>query len=283
MSQSSSLSNLFHSLFKRKSSQPAFSAEDVARKLRLEFPCISIPEPSIHWSHCLHLQQLANLPTNALYGPVQEDKAEAYRFLSKIVSIDMQTISSFDMRGLFGLNHQLDPLLAYDSWEAMAQAPQCRHIRLISIRDFNRTLSAAIGKSQNIDLLSTAWHADKVYWADTQNSAELITALVYARRRGLAINLPAHLYRISSHPAAIKELKKHYHTLGMPIAAWTDPVFMHYLMAHKIPYVRLPLSLGKHSVQTILLPRSSPNANTFGNGLLLAGAQELADFLLKAT
>lgn len=283
MSQSSILGNLLSSLFKRKTSQPPLRADEIMRTLHLDFPRIAPPQPSIHWSQCLHLQQLANLPSNALYGPVQEDKAEAYRFLSKTVSIDMQPVSSFDMRGLHGLNHENEALLSYDSWEAMAQSAQCRHIRIISIRDFNRALSVAIGKNQNVDLLSTAWEADKVYWADTQNTAELIAALVYARRRELPVNLPAHLYRIRTHPAAINDLKKHYHSLVMPVAAWNDPAFMNYLMTYRIPYVRLPISIGQLCAQTILLPRNNLNSNTFGTALLQAGAQDIADLLLQAT
>lgn len=283
MSQSSVLGNLLNSVFKRKSSQQTFTAEEVSCKLQLEFPVTSLSRPSIHWKHTLNLHQLANLPTNALYGPVQQDKAEAYRFLSKIVSIEVQTLSSYDMRGLYGLDHEQTALLAHDSWEALAQAPECRRIRIISMRDYNRALSIAIGKSQKVELLSTAWEPDKIYWADTQNSAELIAALVYARRRELSISLPARLSRIRAHADAIRELKNHYHTLGMPTAAWSDPVFMNYLVAHKIPYVRLPLSLGKLSTQTILLPRGRANANIFGHGLLQAGAQELSDFLLAST
>lgn len=283
MSQSSVLGNLFNSVFKRKGQQPDFGSDDVARKVRLEFPQPLLPEPSIHWKHTLHLQQLANLPASALSGPVQEDKAAAYRFISKIVSIRTETVTSFDMRGLFGLNHEQDDLLACNSWEALAQSGQCRNIRIISIRDFNRVLSIAIGKSQSVNLLSTAWEPRKTYWADPQNTYELAASLVYARRRELPINLPAQLYRTHINAGAIRELKKHYHTLGMPVAAWTDPAFMNYLVTHKVPYARLPLSLGSLSLQTILLPRSSPLANTFGNGLRQAGAHELSDFLLTLT
>lgn len=283
MSQSSILGNLLNSLFKRNVSPPALRADDVLHTLQLDYPCISLFEPSIHWSQTLHLQQLANLPSNALYGPVQEDKAEAYRFLSKTVSIEMQAIRSFDMRGLYGLNHENKALLAYDSWEAMAKSAQCRHIRIISMSDFKRALAGAVGKNQNIDLLSTAWEAGKVYWADTQNSAELIAALVYARRRELAVNLPVHLYRIRTHHAAIKELKKNYYSLALPTAAWNDPAFMDYLMTYRVPYVHLPICLGRLSAQTILLPRNNINSNAFGTALQQAGAQDIANFLLKAT
>lgn len=283
MSQSSVFGNLLNSIFKRKTAQQPLIADEVARALRLEYPLLAPPVPSIHWNHTLNLKQLANLPTNALYGPVQQDKAEAHGYLSKIASIEVQSISAFDMRGLYGLNHEHNSLLLHDSWESMAQAAECRHIRIISMRDFNRVLSIAIGKSQSVDLLSTAWEADKFYWADPQNSAELIAALVYARRRELPVNLPVRLHRIRTNAASIRELKKHYHTLCMPTAAWTDPVFMNYLVAHKVPYARLPLSLGRLSIQTILLPRSHPRADTFGNGLLLAGARELSDFLLRST
>lgn len=283
MSQSSILGNLLSSIFGRNASQPVLRAGNILRALNLEYPAISLPEPSIHWCQTLHLHQLANLPTNALYGPVQEDKAEAYRFLSKTVSIEMQPIRSFDMRGLHGLNHENEALLAHDSWEAMAQSEQCRHVRIISMNDFNRTLAVAIGKNQNIDLLSTAWEASKVYWADTQNSAELIAALVYARRREVPVNLPVHLYRIRTHQAAIRELKKHYHSLVVPVAAWSDPVFMDYLTTYRIPYVHLPICLGRQSAQTILLPRNNINSNTFGAALQQAGARDIADFLLKAT
>lgn len=280
MSQSSVLGNLLNSVFKRKTEQPDFTAGDVVRTLRLDFPSVALPTPSIHWKHTLTLQQLANLPSNALSGPVQEDKAAAYRFLSRIVSIEQRELRSFDLRDLYGLNHDQEQLLAQDTWEAMAQTEQCRHVRIISIRDFNRALSTAIGKNQTVELFNTAWAAKQIYWAHPHNACELVSALVYARRRELPLHLPARLHTYQVSTEAVAELQKNYHSLVMPKAAWTDPNFMDYLVNHKVPYVRLSMPLGKQALQTIVLARNTPHANVFGNGLLKAGAQEISSLLL---
>lgn len=275
------LGNLLNSVLKRKSAQPAFTAHQVVRELSLEFPQPTLPAPSIHWDHTVHLKQLANLPTNALAGPVQEDKAQAYRYLKQIVVAETQTLDSFDLREVYGLNHQQDKLYLYDSWEAMAQSPLCRQVRIISMRDYNRVLSAVISKQRPALLLSTAWNPDNVYWHSDHNCHALIAALVYARRRELAINMPALHQRTHIRTAAVKELQKHYHTLCMPAEAWSDPAFMDYLVTYKLPYVRFRLAFGELPMQVILLPRSHPDSNMFGSGLYKAGAYELTDFLLQ--
>lgn len=275
------LGNLLNSVLKRKTAQPAFTANQVVRKLCLEFPRPALPAPSIHWERTVHLKQLANLATNALAGPVQEDKAGAYRFLKKIVAIETQTLDTFDLRELYGLNHQLDELYQYGSWEAMAQSPLCRQIRIISMRDYNRVLSAAVANHQPAQLFSTAWNPDYIYWDSTHNSSALIAALVYARRRELAINVPAQHHSLQIRTAAVNELQKHYHTLCMPNEAWNDPAFMDYLVGYKLPYVRFRLAFGEQPMQVIILPRNNPDSNMFGIGLCKAGAHELTEFLLQ--
>ncbi|NLD15724.1 MAG: hypothetical protein GX665_11675 [Gammaproteobacteria bacterium] len=281
MSQSSILGSLLNSVFKRKVSQASFSVDEVTGRLRLRFPHPEKPAPSIHWKHVLHLQQLVNLPSNALSGPVQEDKAQAYRYLKQIVSIESCALDSYDLRQLYGLNHTQDALLQYDSWEALSQAPQCKQVRIISIRDFNRTLSEALGSNQHAELISTAWMPDHFYWASTDNSCQLASALVYARRRELPVNLPAHLHQIRINVLAVRELQQHYHMLGVPAEAWMDPDFMSFLTGHKTPYARFSMLNGPEAVQIILLPRDNPQSHTFGLGLLLAGAREITELLLQ--
>lgn len=282
MSQSSFLGNVLNSLFKPKASQPAFTAAEVKDRLRLTFPVPTMPPASIHWQHSLHLHQLANLPANALSGPVQEDKAEAYQYLNKIVSLETSSLDSYDLRNLYGLNHDLEQLLDHDCWNSMALSQPCRTVRIISIRDFNRTLESAIGNDATIELLSTAWEPDKHYANCTQGTGcKLLAALVYARRREVPVMRPVTLSQTQVNALPVQELHKHYHTLAMPDTAWTDPVFMNYLVSHKTPYVRLGLPLGQQQLQIILLPRNNPHSDTFGTGLLKAGAHELSSFLLK--
>lgn len=283
MSQSSILGSLLNSVFKRKASLASFSVDEVTNRLRLSFPNPEKPAPSIHWKHVLHLQQLVNLPSNALSGPVQEDKAQAYRYLKQIVSMESCALDSYDLRQLYGLNHNQDSLLQYDSWEALSQAPQCKQIRIISIRDFNRTLSDAIGNHPHAELISTAWMPNHFYWANTENSCQLASALVYARRRELPINMPAHLHQIRINVLAVRELQRHYHTLSVPAAAWMNPEFMGFLTGHKTPYARFSILNGPEAVQVILLPRDNPQSHTFGQGLLLAGAREMTELLLQLT
>lgn len=261
--------------------QLPFNLSELQASLQLKFPSLSIPETSMHWSQAMTLQQLVDLPSNALYGPEQTDKANAWERLKHLIEVETLFMNAFDLRELHGLNHSQNELLAYHSWDELSRCDACRPIRIISIRDYERTLGKATQDETGAHLLTTSWFGDRYFWAREHNSCEFIASLVYARRRGLPMVYPVQIQRIQVNEDAARTLQQHYHMLALQPEAWADSAFMHYLVTHKIPYARLPFMRGPQGFEAILLPRNNALSNTFGSGLAAAGAPDLCEFLLK--
>lgn len=261
-----------------------FSAEQVANKVQLDFPELELPELSIHWKQNLNLQHLVNLPRNALSGPVQEDKAAAHTFLKDIVTTEEYRLSMFDLRDIHGINLNLSQALQYKSLEDISGSELCRDIRIISMRDFDKILDKAIPEfkqSKAVQLLSASWLGLHYFWAPELRSLELTCAIVYARRRELALNKPVQVNRVVLNKPELVILQQHYHVLAMPENAWNENSFMRYLVDYRVPYARLPLLRGSHPIEVLLLPRHEILSDTLGQGLRKAGAQDATEFLIK--
>src|SRR5690554_73688 len=139
---SSSLLSRFSALFKRSESNlTTLVPEQIAQQIRLPFTELAVPATSICWKSNLYFQHLYDLPRGALSGPVQEDKAEAHSFLADIVTKTIDTDCIIDLRDIYGLSESVCGLQPLQSLENFAASEQCRHIRIISYRDFEKTIT----------------------------------------------------------------------------------------------------------------------------------------------
>uniref|UniRef100_UPI0035678ACC DUF6685 family protein n=1 Tax=Pseudomonas sp. TaxID=306 RepID=UPI0035678ACC len=218
------------------------------------------------------------LPRGALSGPVQEDKAQAHAVLTRIVEVQQQQLESFDLRLIDGLSNCNPEQAHFASFEEYALSEDCRQVRIISYKDFVRTISQALPRflaGECISLRQASWHGKRIFWGGEQHSEALACAVAYARRRQLEINLPAELsrYRLSS--GGLNELQQRYHVLAMPGAAWSDPAFMSLLLDTGLPYARLSLLRNPGAPEFLLLPKHSAEASALGEGLRLAGAPDV--------
>lgn len=251
-----------------------------ASGLKLPFSDIPKREYTISWEQGIPWHYLLDLPRSALSGPVQEDKAHARSMLLKVVKVDQQSLSGFDLRMVDGLANCPPKHALLKSFEELAGTDYCRQARIISYKDFVKTISLALPRflaGETINLQQASWQGDRVFWADDTNGDAFASAIAYARRRELEVNLPAHMtsYRLSSE--GVSELNQHYHTLAMPAAAWSDPGFMALLL--EVPYSRLAFSGRSGATEILLLPKQSPEATALGEGLLIAGAPNVAAYL----
>lgn len=254
-----------------------------ARSLSLPFQALPIPPQSIWWQAGPPLQRLVDLPRDALSGPVQEDKAEARAVLMRVVEVEQQHLSDFDLRQIDGLcgTPQADGL-AFASLEELAATQQCRTTRIISYKDFLKTISQAMPRflaAEAVELRQASWYGPRIFWASEQNGAAFASAIAYARLRGLEVTLPAEIsrYRLSS--TGLGELKRLYHVLAMPVQSWSDPTFMGLLLDNGLPYSRLSLLRDNGAAEFLLLPKASAEANALGEGLRLAGAPDVVGYL----
>ena len=253
-----------------------------ASQLRLPFSPLPQLRESICWQDGPQLQRLIDLPRNALSGPVQEDKAQAHAMLVRVIETHEQQLSSFDLRMIDGLL-TCNPLQAnHASFEAFAASELCRQVRIISYKDFVKSISQALPRflaGERITLRQASWRGDRVFWAGEHHSEAFACAIAYARRRELEVNLPAELssYRLSEQ--GLSNLQQHYHVLGMPNAAWSDPAFMALLLDNGLPYSRLSLMGAPGSPEFLLLPKHSSEATALGEGLRLAGAPDVVGYL----
>jgi hypothetical protein len=204
--------------------------------------------------------------------------------LVRVIEAQEQQLTSFDLRMIDGLSSRNSREAGYTSFEAFASSEHCRQVRIISYKDFVKAISQALPRflaGERISLCQASWRGERVFWAGEHHSEAFASAIAYARRRELEVNLPAELshYRLSEQ--GLSNLQQHYHVLGMPNAAWSDPAFMALLLDNGLPYARLSLLGAPDSPEFLLLPKHSSEATALGEGLRLAGAPDVVGYLSK--
>ena len=282
---SSSLLSRLLSLFKgRANDSAAFTPEHIAERIKLTFSGLDRPQLSISWKSNLYFQHLYDLPRGALSGPVQEDKAEAHALLVKLVSKVIDTESVIDLRDIYGFSELLPGTERMQDLETFAASEQCRHIRIISYRDFEKIITQAIPhflSDQPINLRQASWLGTNLFWADEKLSCEFACAVVYARRRGLDLPKRTYISRYSLNIDVLQAVQRNYHMLIMPEQAWSDREFMAILLNSGSPYARLALSKEPYPTEVLLLPKRKQLSDNLGKGLKLAGAHDACEILLQ--
>ena len=253
-----------------------------ASQIRLPFAPLSEPAPSIYWHDGPCLQRFVDLPRSALSGPIQEDKARARAALTRLVRQEQSTHAALDLRQIDGLGGQSADGAPYPTFESFAATPACRQLRVISYKDFVRTLTSALPDFQAqapIDVRQASWLGERLYWSGEHHAEAFACAIAYARLRGLEVNLPCVLtdYRLDA--AGLQALDNDYHAVTMPAQAWSDREFMGLLLEAKIPYARLTLLRNAKNSELLLLDKGQPAANALGEGLKLAGAPDMVRYL----
>ncbi|MFG3451646.1 DUF6685 family protein [Stutzerimonas stutzeri] len=253
-----------------------------ASQIRLPFAPLSEPEASIFWHDGPCLQRFVDLPRSALSGPIQEDKARARAALTRLVRQEQSTHAALDLRQIDGLGGQSADGRTYPTFEAFAATPACRQLRVISYKDFVRTLSIALPDYQAlapIELRQASWLGERIYWSGEHHAEAFACAIAYARLRGLDVNLPCELIDYRLDTSGLHALDNDYHAVTMPAQAWNNRVFMSLLLDAKIPYARLTLLRNADNSELLLLEKRQPAANALGEGLKLAGAPDMVRYL----
>ncbi len=253
-----------------------------AALLQLPFQPLSPWSASIWWLSGAPLQNLPQLPRSALSGPVQEDKAAAHAVLIKLVEQQRKNIESFDLRGIDGLMGSKGSQPDCASFEDYIAALDQRQVRIISYKDFVKAISQPLPRflaGQRIELIQASWHGSRYFWNGEQSAEIFANAIVYARRRQLEVTLPAQVthYRIS--PSGLEQLDANYHMLAMPVQAWSHEPFMSLLLDTGMPYARLSLIRSPSAAEFLMLPKQNAEATALGEGLRLAGAADVCEFL----
>ncbi|MCQ4256559.1 DUF6685 family protein [Stutzerimonas stutzeri] len=257
-------------------------ALEQASQIRLPFAPLSEPAPSIYWHDGPCLQRFVDLPRSALSGPIQEDKARARAALTRLVRQEQSTHAALDLRQIDGLGGQSADGATYPTFESFAATPACRQLRVISYKDFVRTISSALpdfGSMGPIDVRQASWLGERLYWSGEHHAEAFACAIAYARLRGLEVNLPCELtdYRLDA--SGLQALDNEYHAVTMPAQAWSDREFMGLLLEAKIPYARLTLLRNANNSELLLLDKRQPAASALGEGLKLAGAPDMVRYL----
>jgi hypothetical protein len=282
LSESSTLSSRLAALAQRmgllgRSSRQIFAK---ASGLRLPFKPLPAAVESICWHEGPQLQLLFNLPLGALSGPVQDDKAQAHAALSQVVEAQTEQLQSFDLRLIDGF--ACSPAPGYASFEDYAASEHCKQVRIISYKDFVKTISVALPRflaGEPIELRQANWRGARTFWSGEIQGEAFAGAIAYARRRGLEVFLPANLLRYRLNETGLDNLQSRYHVLAMPEAAWSDPGFMGLLLDNGIPYARLSLLKKAGTPEFLLLPKEHQEATALGEGLRLAGAPDVPGHL----
>ncbi|MDH2246181.1 hypothetical protein N5J76_08730 [Pseudomonas sp. GD03855] len=262
-------------------SKASLPVQDRASSLQLPFTRMPEPEPSIFWNDGPCLQRLLELPRGALSGPVQEDKARAHAALTRLITKDCVR-TQLDLRQIDGFGGQCKDALSYPTFEAFATTSACRQVRIISYKDFLRTLGTALpgfDKGLPIDVRQASWLGERLYWAGEYHLEAFACAVAYARLRGLEVMLPADVTDYRLDRGGIHALDAEYHAVTMPAQAWSDREFMALLLDSQVPYARLTLLRDASNSELLLLEKRDPTANAIGEGLKLAGAPDLIRYL----
>lgn len=251
---------------------------DRARQISLPFQPVPLPTLSIWWQLGPQLERLVDLPRGALSGPVQEDKAAAHAVLARLVEMQHSQAPSFDLRDIFGLCCPPVDQHAHSRLEDLAATPTCRSLRLISFKDFLKRAEQTLPREQPVRLHRAEWFGERLFYVG-ENGATVAALVAYARLRGLQYQVPAEIVHYRLNPVVLAELHSHYHMLGMPVETWSDPAFMGLLLDSGLPYSRLLLQRTPTILEALLLPRDDEQANALGEGLRLAGAPDLVEYL----
>ncbi|TRO37545.1 hypothetical protein EQ832_12205 [Pseudomonas sp. ALS1131] len=256
-----------------------------ASALRLPFKPLPAATENICWHAGPQLQLLLNLPRGALSGPVQEDKAQAHAALTQVVEAQTQQLQTFDLRMIDGFACST-PATGYSCFEDYAASEHCKQVRIISYKDFVRTISLALPRflaGEPIELRQANWRGSRIFWSGEIQGESFAGAIAYARRRGLDVQLPANLVRYRLNESGLHDLQSRYHVLAMPEAAWSDPTFMGLLLDNAIPYARLSLLKKAGTPEFLMLPKEQQEATALGEGLRLAGAPDVPEHLRQLT
>ena len=254
-----------------------------SRMLSLPFKAIETCASGIGWQSGTPLHRLIDLPRGALSGPVQEDKARIHAVLKRLVGSHSEEQPSLDLRTLDGLCQRALQDSPLATLEELAQSDNGRKVRIISYNDFTRVLGQALPgfeRKATLQLRRASWHGDRLFWDDDNHAYEMASAVVYARRRGLEITLPAIIQCFELRTAVLDELDNGFHMLAMPAQAWSDPAFMGLLLDTGMPYARFGL-FNTETPESLLLPKDHPQSDTFGQGLREAGAPDVIDYLRR--
>ncbi|SNR88247.1 DUF6685 family protein [Pseudomonas segetis] len=253
-----------------------------ASELKLAFNDIPKRESTISWEHGIPWHYLLDLPRSALSGPVQEDKAHARSMLLKVVKTQQHSEDRFDLRKVDGLAHCPSEHSRLISLEQLAATDFCRQARIISYKDFVKTISLALPRflaAETVQLQQASWHGTRLFWGGDSNGDAFASAIVYARRRELEVSMPILMTSYQLDSEGLQQLNLHYHVLAMPAAAWSDAGFMALLL--EVPYSRLAFNGRSGATEILLLPKQSAQACALGEGLLIAGATDVAAHLQK--
>lgn len=254
-----------------------------SRSLSLPFEPLPDWPAGLGWQSGPPLYRLIDLPRGALSGPVQEDKARIHAVLKRLVTSVREAHPAVDVRSIDGLccRSLLDSPLA--GLEELSNCEQCRKVRIISYNDFTKVLGVALPgfeRKAPLQLRSAGWHGARLFWDDDNHPCELANAVVYARRRGLEIILPATIQRFSLQSVVLDELARDFHMLAMPAKAWSEAAFMELLLETGMPYARFGL-FNSETPESLLLPRDHPQSDAFGLGLREAGAPDVIAYLRR--
>lgn len=287
LSESSTLSSRLAALAQRMGLLGRGSRQIFARAsaLRLPFKPLPAAVESICWHEGPQLQLLLNLPRGALSGPVQEDKAQAHAALTQVVEAQTQQLHAFDLRMIDGFACPV-PAPGYACFEDYAASEHCKQVRIISYKDFIKTISLALPRflaGEPIELRQANWRGSRTFWSGETQGEAFAGAIAYARRRGLDVQLPANLVRFRLNETGLNDLQSRYHVLAMPEAAWSDPSFMGLLLDNAIPYARLSLLKKAGTPEFLMLPKEHQDATALGEGLRLAGAPDVPEHLRQLT
>ncbi|WP_437880847.1 DUF6685 family protein [Pseudomonas sp. LRF_L74] len=256
-----------------------------SRQLQLPFRALPPFKECIWWHEGTPLHRLANLPRDAFSGPVQEDKAAARAALMPVIEMHEEHVEQLDLRRIDGLcaPRPADVDAAHEaSLDLFAAGPCCRKVRIISYKDFLRSIGKALPRfaaGEAVELRQADWRGGRLFWTGEQHIEEFASALAYARLRGLETNLPAVISRYSISTPGLAQLRQRYHVLAMPSEAWSDPAFMGLLLDNGLPYARLNLLRMPGAPEILMLPKTTPASNALGEGLRLTGAPDVASYL----
>ncbi len=255
------------------------------------FPCLNSPIFSaaplfnqVFFNRNLPLATFYALPSNALSGPVQQDKAKAHAYLKDLIQVEVLPLERFSICQINGLRttpYVEQPVTDFAQLLATSELPNAG---IISFSDFKNTLSQALPnleQAPSINLTQASWLKGRAFWEtnSSEKAHALASALQYAQLRQIDWDLPALLTRYTVIESALLALKHNYHALIIPEALWLNSEFMHVLVSNKLPYVRFNFLNKLKGIELLLLPKNTKLAKTLGYQLIKQGALELTQLL----
>jgi hypothetical protein len=236
---------------------------------------------NVSWNGKMPLHHIHDIQRKTLSGPVQEDKADVYDIIVKLIDMETKSYNTIDLTLINGICEYIQKNDTFVlNIEELIQNKIINN-KILSLQDFQKAKDKLKDMFDTFRLTKAEWFGDRYYLqGNLQDVYHMVALIVYAKRRRLTLEGPASIKTYKLNSNTLNTLSSKYQVLNIPHEAWQDKLFMSFLLDIELAYSRLPFKVdGVKTAEWIFLPNNNRKSLVFGLGLHAAGAYDVLTYL----